>query len=70
MNTITLTAVSYDIAGAIAATGLGETTITQARNRGDLVAHYVGRKPVFRAVDLDEWIQSLPTESTTKGRTT
>ena len=32
---------------------------------GSLVAHYVGAKatkPVFRAVELDEWVESLPTE--------
>jgi excisionase family DNA binding protein len=56
------TAVSYDIDGACAATGLSDTTIRAAVARRDLVAHYVGRKPLFRAVELDRWIESLPTE--------
>lgn len=59
---ITFTAVAYDRAGAAAATGIGETTLDDARKRGDLVAHFVGSKPVFRAVELDAWIASLPTE--------
>lgn len=57
---LALAAGSYNLAGAVAATGIGETTIKQAIAQGDLVAHYVGRKAVLRAVDLDEWIQSLP----------
>lgn len=60
--TITLTSVSYDLDGSVEATGLSKTTIRAAVDNGDLIAHYVGRKPVFRAVDLDEWIRSLPTE--------
>lgn len=57
-----LAAVSYSIPGAVVATGIGETTIRKALNDGDLVAHYVGSKPVIRAADLDEWVESLPTE--------
>lgn len=59
---LALAAVSYNTAGAVAATGIGETTIKQAVARDELVAHYVGNKLVFRAADLDDWIQSLPTE--------
>lgn len=62
MTSLALAAVSYNMAGAIAATGIGETTIKGAISRGDLTAHYVGTKLVFRAVDLDEWVASLPTE--------
>lgn len=57
-----LAAVSYNMAGAVAATGVGETRIKAAIENGDLIAHYNGRNIVLRAVDLDEWIQSLPTE--------
>lgn len=63
--TITLTAVSYAMADAVKATGVSEDTIRAALNDGSLVAHYVGAKatkPVFRAVELDAWIASLPTE--------
>jgi hypothetical protein len=59
---LALAAVSYNMAGAIAATGIGETSIKAAITNGDLIAHYVGVKLVIRAADLDEWIQSLPTE--------
>lgn len=54
--------VACDLAGAVEATGLSETTIRAAVEAKELVAHYQGRKPVFRAADLDEWIRSLPTE--------
>lgn len=59
---IELKAVSYDTNGAVEATGLSKTTIQEAVATGELIAHYCGRKPVFRAVDLDAWIESLPTE--------
>lgn len=64
MTAITLTAVSYDLAGAVAATGISEDSIRAAIQSGDLVANYVGAKaskPVIRAVELDAWIASLPT---------
>lgn len=62
MTSLHLAAVSYNMSGAVAATGIGETTIKSAIASGDLIAHYVGVKTVIRAADLDEWIQSLPTE--------
>lgn len=62
MSTLALAAVSYNMAGAVAASGVGETTIKKAIADGDLIAHYVGVKTVIRAADLDEWIESLPTE--------
>ncbi len=65
--TITLTRVSYTLAEAEEATGISRATISAAVADGSLVAHYVGdkaTKPVFRAVELDDWVESLPT---TKG---
>lgn len=62
---ITLTQVSYDLPGAEKATGISEYTIRDAVKKGSLVAHYAGEKatkPIFRAVELDEWVASLPTE--------
>ncbi|GEM_PF-3220783 len=62
---ITLTRVSYTLSEAALATGISESTIRQAVYDGELIAHYVGEKaskPVFRAVELDAWIASLPTE--------
>lgn len=69
MSALGLAAVAYNMAGAIAATGIGETRIKEAIARGDLVAHYNGSSLVMRAVDLDAWIQSLPTENPSKART-
>lgn len=53
--------ISTDIAGAIVATGVKETKLREAINRGDLTVHYHDSKPLLRAVDLDDWIRSLPT---------
>lgn len=63
-SVIQLAAVSYNLAGAVAATGISDRTIRQAIKDGVLVAHYVGSKPFLRALDLDDWIESLPTEPT------
>lgn len=68
MSALALAAVSYNMAGAVEATGIGETRLKEAIARGDLIAHYNGAKLVIRAVDLDEWIQTLPTESPAKAR--
>jgi len=62
VTALALAAVSYNMAGAVAASGVGETSIKRAIADGDLIAHYVGVKTVIRAADLDEWIASLPTE--------
>jgi hypothetical protein len=65
MSALTLARVSYTLADAVEATGISANTIRDAVAAGALVAHYVGAKaskPVFRAVELDEWIASLPTE--------
>lgn len=70
MTYLALAAVSYNMAGAVAASGIGETNIKRAIARDELIAHYFGEKGgaiVIRAVDLDEWIQSLPTERPPRG---
>lgn len=59
---ITVHQVAYDLRGAAEAAGCGITSIKEAIEAGDLVAHYRGTKPLIRAVDLDEWVASLPTE--------
>lgn len=59
------TPVSYDLARAAAAVGLSERTLRDAIAAGDLIAHYLGRKPLIRRADLDAWIKSLPTERRT-----
>lgn len=65
MSAITLARVSYTLAQAVEATGISADTIRAAVAAGDLVANYAGEKaskPIFRAVELDAWIASLPTE--------
>ena len=63
---LALAAVSYNMAGAVAASGIGETAIKAAIAADELVAHYNGNKIIIRAADLDDWIQSLPTERVAK----
>lgn len=57
--------VSYDLAGATRAVGVSERTLRDAIATGDLVAHYIGRKPLIRRADLDAWVRALPTERRT-----
>lgn len=64
MNEPTARVVAYDLKGAAEATGLCEKTLRLAVKRGDLIANYLGSKPLFRPVELDRWIESLPTEAT------
>ena len=54
--------VSYDLPGAAAATGVSERTIRDAIARGDLIAHYLGRKPLVMRDELADWVSALPTE--------
>jgi len=68
VSALALAAVSYNMAGAVAATGIGETSIRAAIARGDLVGHYLGSKLVIRALDLDDWIQTLPTQPASRQR--
>lgn len=69
LDRIRFTKVAYTLAEAVVATGISDDTIRAAISNGSLVANYVGdkaTKPVLRAVELDAWIASLPTE---RGRT-
>lgn len=61
-STLALSVVSYSMAGAVAASGIGETSIREAIAADELVVHYVKSKPVILATDLFEWVESLPTE--------
>ena len=54
--------VSYDLPGAAAATGVSERTIRDAIRRGDLTAHYLGKKPLVMRDELADWVSALPTE--------
>lgn len=62
MSDLTLAVISFTIPNATKATGIGRDRIIAACDSGDLACHWNGSKRVIRAVDLDEWIQSLPTE--------
>lgn len=62
---IRFSSVSYTLTGAVEATGISEDTIRAAIQDGSLIANFVGAKatkPILRAVELDAWISSLPTE--------
>lgn len=57
--------VSAEYSRAAEFAGCSVATIKDAVSKGDLVVHYVGpknTKPVIRALDLDAWIESQPTE--------
>lgn len=60
--------VSFDIAGAAAATGISAQMIRRAINAGDLRPHYVeidGRqvdKPLIRFAELDRWVEAGKSE--------
>lgn len=56
---------AYDLDGAAARTSLGRTTIKDAIEDGELVAHYAGKKktkPIIYRADLESWVKNLPTE--------
>lgn len=59
-----MTAISYDLTDAAAATGLGEREIRRAISAGDLTAHYGGTrhsKILILRADLEAWVTALPT---------
>lgn len=57
-----IAAVSFDVQGAAAATGISVDVLRRAIRAGDLVAHYPTSKPLILADDLRAWIASAPTE--------
>ncbi|MDF9717638.1 hypothetical protein [Nocardioides sp. ChNu-99] len=59
---ITLPFIAAEAREAAAAVGFSTKTLDEAVAAGDLVRHYKGRKPVYLATDLAEWVASLPTE--------
>ena len=64
---LALAAVSYNMAGAVAASGIGETSLKKAIADDELVAHYQGTKLVILATDLHDYLESLPTEAPRRG---
>jgi excisionase family DNA binding protein len=62
VTALALNAISYTVPNAAKATGIGRGRIIRACDEGDLPCHWNGTNRIIRAADLDEWIQSLPTE--------
>jgi excisionase family DNA binding protein len=51
---------SYSIDDVCRLTGLGRTTINEAKKSGALKARKCRRRTLILASDLDEWLRSLP----------
>lgn len=65
MSTATANAISVDVDEAAARTSLSPTTIRAAIKDGELIARYSGSKLIVRVVDLEAWIDALPTRRVT-----
>ncbi|HUX70850.1 MAG TPA: helix-turn-helix domain-containing protein [Cellulomonadaceae bacterium] len=61
--------ISGDLDDAARMTGLSVREIQKAVRDGDLVPTYRGRKPLFLATELYEWVRSMPQEPTRARRT-
>lgn len=55
--------VSYDRAGAVAASAVSDRELYDAIADGELVVHYRGTKQLILHDDLKAWVESLPTKS-------
>lgn len=53
---------AYTYDEAAAATGAGRRALQDAVRDGNLVASYVGTKPLIPADELERWLKSLPHE--------
>ncbi|MFF1828974.1 hypothetical protein [Paenarthrobacter sp. NPDC058040] len=53
---------AYSFEEAAVATGYSIDTIRRAVRANGLVARYANSKPVILTDELNEWLQSLPTE--------
>ena len=68
MSVIQIAPVSYDYAGAAAATGLSEDVLRRAVKAGDLTPRYVSvagqqlTKPVIEADELRRWVAAGKSE--------
>lgn len=62
----TLSKKGYTIPEAAAVASVGESTLRAAIKRGDLPQRYPSTRPVILASDLDNWLESLPTEAPDK----
>ena len=55
--------IAYSIEEAAEATGYSTDTIRRALRNSDMTARYANSKPVILGTELQEWLESLPTES-------
>jgi excisionase family DNA binding protein len=53
---------AYTIPEAAKVTSVGESTLKDAIDRGDLPKRYPSSRPIILESDLDKWLESLPTE--------
>lgn len=53
---------AYPVTVAAEKVGVSAKTLSRAIAKGDLLARYVGTKPVIERDELQAWLQSLPTE--------
>lgn len=56
------TSISYTLLEASEATSVGKDRIREACESNDLPSYWAGAKRVILATDLQDWIESLPTE--------
>jgi hypothetical protein len=57
---------AFTIPEAAAVASVGESTLRAAIKRGDLPQRYPSTRPVILASDLDNWLQSLPSDPPTR----
>lgn len=60
------TILALSIPDAAAAVSVSRDVLQLAIKRGELIAHYPNSKPLIRLVDLEAWLDSLPTEKPAK----
>jgi excisionase family DNA binding protein len=54
--------ISAPLETAAKAAGIGPKALRAACESGDLPCYWTGNKRLIRAADLDDWLQTLPTE--------
>ena len=54
---------AFTIPEAAAVASVGESVLRRAIKSGDLPQRYPSTRPVILASDLDNWLESLPTEA-------
>lgn len=57
------TQIAYRVPDAAAQCGVSESLLRAAIQRGDIVLRYPSTSPVIPHKDLEEWVDSLPTQS-------